>query len=55
MLPNNSLGIITNNVKGIQSSKIRLKLIQYFKNKTSQTKIESLRLALITRAFSKLL
>ena len=33
MLPNNSLSFITNNVKGMQSSKKRLKLMQYFKDK----------------------
>ena len=33
MLPNRGLSFITNNVKGIQSSKKRLKLIQYFKDK----------------------
>ena len=37
MLPNNSLSSIANNVKGIQSSKKRLKLIQYFKDKTVLT------------------
>ena len=37
MLPNNSLCFITNNVKGIQSSKKRLKLIQYFKDKIGST------------------
>ena len=34
MLSNNKLSFITNNVKGIQSLKKRLKLIQYFKSKT---------------------
>ena len=34
MLPNNKLRFITNNVKGIQCFKKRLKLIQYFKSKT---------------------
>ena len=33
MLPNNSVSFITNNVKGMQSSKKRLKLMQYFKDK----------------------
>ena len=33
MLSNNKLSFITNNVKGIQSLKKRLKLIQYFKSK----------------------
>ena len=33
MFPNNSVSFITNNVKGMQSSKKRLKLIQYFKSK----------------------
>ena len=33
MLPNNSVSFITNNVKGMQSSKKRLKLTQYFKDK----------------------
>ena len=33
MLPNNSVTFITNNVKGMQSSKKRLKLMQYFKDK----------------------
>ena len=37
MLPNNSLSFITNNVKGIQSSKKRLKLMQYFKDKRRST------------------
>ena len=34
MLPNNTLSFITNNLKGMQSPKKRLKLIQYFKGKT---------------------
>ena len=34
MLPNNKLRFITNNVKGIQSFRKRLKLVQYFKSKT---------------------
>ena len=33
MLSNNKLSFITSNVKGIQSLKRRLKLIQYFKSK----------------------
>ena len=33
MLPNNSVSFITNNVKGMESSKKRLKLMQYFKDK----------------------
>ena len=33
MLPNNNVGFITNNVKGMQLSKKRLKLMQYFKDK----------------------
>ena len=33
MFPNISLSFIVNNVKGIQSYKKRLKLIQYFKEK----------------------
>ena len=33
MLSNNKLSFITNNVKGIQSLKKRLKLIQYFRSK----------------------
>ena len=37
MLPINSLNFIANNVKGIQSSKKRLKLIQYFKDKIKST------------------
>ena len=37
MLPNKSLSFITNNVKGMQSSKKRLKLIQYFKDKIGLT------------------
>ena len=37
MLPNKSLSFITNNVKGIQSSIKRLKLIQYFKDKIGST------------------
>ena len=36
-MPNKSLIFITNNVKGIQSSKKRLKLIQYFKDKIGST------------------
>ena len=32
-LPNNKLSFITNNVKGMQSLKKRLKLIQYFKRR----------------------
>ena len=39
VLPNNSLSSITNNVKGIQSSKRTLKLIQYFKDKKGSTGI----------------
>ena len=37
MLPNNSLSSIINSVKGIQSSKMRLKLVQYFKDKRGST------------------
>ena len=37
MLPNKSLSFITDNVKGIQSSKKRLKLILYFKDKIGTT------------------
>ena len=37
MLPNKSLSFITNNVKGIQSFKKKLKLIQYFKDKIGST------------------
>ena len=37
MLPNNSLSSIINSVKGIQSSKMRLKLLQYFKDKRGST------------------
>ena len=37
MFPNISLSFITNNVKGIQSYKKRLKLIQYFKEKIGPT------------------
>ena len=37
MLPKNSLSFITNNVKGIQSSKKGLKLMQYFKDKIGST------------------
>ena len=37
MLPNNSLSFISNNVKGIQWPKKRLKLIQYFKDKIRST------------------
>ena len=33
MLPNNSVSFITNNVKEMQLSKMRLKLMQYFKDK----------------------
>ena len=33
MLPNNSLSFVTNNVKGIQSFKKRMKLMQYLKDK----------------------
>ena len=33
MLSNNSLSFITNNVKGIQSSRKRFKLMQYLKDK----------------------
>ena len=33
MLPNNSPSVITNNVKGIQSSKNKLKSMQYFEYK----------------------
>ena len=37
MLPNNSLSFITNNVKGMQSSKKRLKSMQYFKDRIGPT------------------
>ena len=37
MLPNNSVSFITNNVKGMQSSKKRLKLMQYFEDKIGST------------------
>ena len=37
MLTSNSLNFITNNVKGIQSSKNRLKLMQHFKDKIGST------------------
>ena len=37
MLPNNSVSFITSNVKGMQSSKKRLKLMQYFKVKIGST------------------
>ena len=37
MFPNISSSFITNNGNGIQSYKIRLKLIQYFKEKTGST------------------
>ena len=37
MFSNNSLSFITNNVKGMQSYKKRLKLIQYFKDKIVST------------------
>ena len=37
MFPNISLSFITNNVKGIQSYKKRLKLTQYFKEKIGST------------------
>ena len=33
MLPNKNVSFITNNVKGMQSSKKKLKLMQYFKDK----------------------
>ena len=39
MFPNISLSFITNNVKGIQSYKKRLKLIQYFKEKIGSTRV----------------
>ena len=39
MLPNSSLGFITDNVKGMQSPKKRLKLIQYFKDKIGSTEV----------------
>ena len=38
-MPSKSLSFITNNVKRIQSSKKRLKLIQYFKDKIGSTGI----------------
>ena len=37
MLPHKSLIFITKKVKGLQSSKKRLKLIQYFKDKIGST------------------
>ena len=37
MLSNNSLSFITNNVKRMQSSKKRSKLMQYFKDKIGYT------------------
>ena len=39
MFPNISLGFITNNVRGIQSYKKRLKLIQYSKEKIGSTRV----------------
>ena len=39
MFPNKSLSFVTNNVKGIQPSKKRLKLIQYFKDKIGSTEV----------------
>ena len=39
MFPNISLSFITSNVKGIQSCKKRLKLIQYFKEKIRSTEV----------------
>ena len=39
MLPNNSVSFITNNVKGMQSSKKRLKLMQYFKDKIGSNSV----------------
>ena len=42
MLPNNSLSFVTNNVKGIQSAKKRLKLMQYFKDKIESTGVSFL-------------
>ena len=33
MLPNNSVNFITNNIKGVQSSKKRLKLMKHFNDK----------------------
>ena len=33
MICSNNLTFLTNNVKGLQSSKIRIKLIEYFKSK----------------------
>ena len=37
MLPNNRPSFITNNFKGMQSSKKRLKLMQYSKDKIGST------------------
>ena len=38
-LPNNKLSFITNNVKGVQSLKKRLKLIQYFKSRVGPCRL----------------
>ena len=39
MMPNNSQSFITNNVKGIESSNMRLKLTQYFEDKIGSTAV----------------
>ena len=39
MIPNISLSFITNNVKGIQSYKKILKVMQYFKEKIGSTRV----------------
>ena len=42
MISSNSLTFLTNNVKGLQSSKRRIKLIEYFKSKLNHNEFLSL-------------
>ena len=53
MLPNNSVSFIINNVKGMQSSKKRSKLMQYFKDRIGSTGVLFLEKLTLTAKLSK--
>ena len=53
MLPNNSVSFIINNVKGMQSSKKRSKLMQYFKDRIGSTGVLFLGKLTLTAKLSK--
>ena len=38
MISSNNLNFLANNVKGLQSSKIRIRLIEYFKSKPNHNR-----------------